>query len=248
MAECGPTLGTHASARGHRLHVWDRAARRHLSVLDLGAPHQTAPVLCAAHDPSRSYGFAGVSLNVIDLSSSIWLWDRAHEGADGWRVEPVIHLSAAGADEVELPPMLRQRGRIPPLVTSLCLSLDDRWLHVACWGSGEVRRYDVTDPRAPRLGGLGAPDGREGAPARSGGPPPSSCLATEAAYVTNGFHAGWTERFYAAGTPGWMVKLDLHPDGGMCVDSRFSPALEQWRPQQVRLEGGDASSDVFCYA
>ena len=26
------------------------------------------------------------------------------------------------------------------------LSLDDRFLYVACWGTGELRQYDVTDP------------------------------------------------------------------------------------------------------
>ena len=40
-------------------------------------------------------------------------------------------------------------GAVPPLVTDIDLSLDDRFLYVACWGTGELRQYDVTDPMKP---------------------------------------------------------------------------------------------------
>jgi selenium-binding protein 1 len=39
------------------------------------------------------------------------------------------------------------------LVTDIDLSMDDRLLYVACWGTGEMRQYDVTDPRKPKLAG-----------------------------------------------------------------------------------------------
>ena len=42
---------------------------------------------------------------------------------------------------------------MPPLVTDIDLSLDDKFLYVACWGTGEMRQYDVTDPRTPKLAG-----------------------------------------------------------------------------------------------
>jgi hypothetical protein len=41
------------------------------------------------------------------------------------------------------------------LVTDIDLSMDDRFLYVACWGTGEMRQYDVTDPRKPTASGLG---------------------------------------------------------------------------------------------
>ena len=31
------------------------------------------------------------------------------------------------------------------------LSVDDRWLYVSCWGTGELRRCDVSNPAVPRL-------------------------------------------------------------------------------------------------
>ena len=49
---------------------------------------------------------------------------------------------------------------MPPLVTDINLSLDDRFLYVSCWGTGELKQYDVSDPFNPvetgsvRLGGI----------------------------------------------------------------------------------------------
>jgi hypothetical protein len=42
---------------------------------------------------------------------------------------------------------------VPPLVTDIDLSLDDRFLYVSCWGTGELRQYDVSDPMKPKLSG-----------------------------------------------------------------------------------------------
>ena len=55
----------------------------------------------------------------------------------------------------KLPPLLQGFGAVPPLVTDIDLSLDDRFLYVACWGTGEMRQYDVTEPRKPEAGRLG---------------------------------------------------------------------------------------------
>ena len=42
---------------------------------------------------------------------------------------------------------------MPPLVTDIDLSLDDKYLYVACWGLGEMHQYDVSDPFNPVLAG-----------------------------------------------------------------------------------------------
>jgi selenium-binding protein 1 len=64
------------SGYGHQLHVWDLRRRRHLQALDLGEEYQIVLELRPAHNPSKAYGFAGVVVNLKDLSSSIWLWHR----------------------------------------------------------------------------------------------------------------------------------------------------------------------------
>jgi selenium-binding protein 1 len=47
---------------------------------------------------------------------------------------------------------------------------------------------------------------------------------------------------------GWIAKLDAQPGGGMTLDERFFLEPGALRPHQVRLDGGDASSDSYCFA
>jgi selenium-binding protein 1 len=67
-------------------------------------------------------------------------------------------------------------------------------------------------------------------------------------YLTNSLYKAWDAQFYPAVIEGWMVKLDAPEGGGLDVDADFYveyPAGE--RPHQVRLQGGDASSDSYCF-
>jgi selenium-binding protein 1 len=68
------------------------------------------------------------------------------------------------------------------------------------------------------------------------------------AYVTNSLYASWDAQFYPAGLRGWLAKLDCRPEGGMALDPNFFVEFpEGERPHQVHLEGGDASSDSYCF-
>jgi selenium-binding protein 1 len=68
-------------------------------------------------------------------------------------------------------------------------------------------------------------------------------------YLTNGLYSPWDQQFYPDGIRGWMVKLDARPEGGMEFDRRFFLRTEDGRrTHQVRLQGGDGTSDSFCYA
>ena len=44
-----------------------------------------------------------------------------------------------------------------------------------------------------------------------------------------------------------MTKIDVNQSGGMAIDPKFCIDFGRRRPHQVRLEGGDASSDSYCY-
>src|SRR5207247_4628430 len=72
----------------------------------------------------------------------------------------VIEIPAEPAEAEKLPPMLKGFKAVPPLVTDINLSLDDKFLYVSCWGTGEMLQYDVSDPFSPtktgsvRIGGL----------------------------------------------------------------------------------------------
>jgi selenium-binding protein 1 len=68
-------------------------------------------------------------------------------------------------------------------------------------------------------------------------------------YVTNSLYSPWDAQFYPDGIKGWMTKLDVGMEGGITVDPAFFVEFDDGlRPHQVRLQGGDASSDSFCYS
>ena len=236
---------------GHALHVWDLRKRRHLQTLDLGAEQQMVLELRPSHDPTKTYGFVGVVVSLKDLSASVWLWEQA-EGK--WGVRKVIEIPAEPADSEDLPPALKPFKAVPPLVSDIELSLDDKFLYVSCWGTGELRQYDVSEPSSPRLTGsvrLGgivrhAPNSK--GEALNGGPQMVEVSRDgRRVYLTNSLYASWDSQFYPEGIRGWMVKVDASAGGGMAMDPNFFVGFEGERPHQVRLEGGDASSDSYCY-
>jgi selenium-binding protein 1 len=65
----------------------------------------------------------------------------------------VIDIPAEPADPATLPPLLEGFKAVPPLITDINLSLDDRFLYVSCFGTGEFLQYDVSDPFHPRKTG-----------------------------------------------------------------------------------------------
>ena len=243
---------------GHALHVWDLDTRRHVQTLDLGAEQQMVLELRPAHDPAETYGFAGVVTSLKDLSASVWIWYR--EGGNGngaWKVRKVIEIPARPADPATLPPLLKGFGAVPPLVTDLNLSLDDRSLYVSCFGTGELRRYDVSDPFNPvhtgsiQLGGIGsAATGRAlGDQVINGGPQMVEISRDgRRVYLTNSLYRTWDEQFYPEGIRGWISKIDVDEHGGMTLDPRCFVQVDGMRPHQVRLEAGDASSDSYCFS
>jgi methanethiol oxidase len=247
-----------AGEYGHALHVWDLKKRKHLQTIDLGKEHQMVLELRPAHDPSKAYGFAGVVLSLKDLSSSIWMWRLEGSNGNGrWTAKKVIEIPAEPADAESLPPLLKGFGAVPPLVTDLNLSLDDKWLYVSCWGTGELRRYDVSNPESPRLAStlrIGGIAGRAAHPARpsaalNGGPQMVEISRDgRRVYFTNSLYGAWDAQFYPDGIKGWMAKVDASEDGGMAFDSRFFLQTDGLRPHQVHLDGGDASSDSYCFA
>lgn len=248
---------------GNTLHIWDLRRRRHVQELSLGAEQQMALELRPAHDPTRAYGFVGVVVSLKDLSSSIWLWYRdsstkgAKASAGGWAIKKVIEIPAEPADPEALPPILKGFKAAAPLVTDINLSVDDRQLYVSCWGTGEFIQYDVTDPFHPkkvsslRLGGM---VGRTAHPSKpeqplNGGPQMVEVSRDgRRVYFTNSLYTPWDNQFYPDGVQGWIAKVDVRPDGGMELDRKFFVETGRMRPHQIRLEGGDASSDSYCYA
>jgi methanethiol oxidase len=102
-------------------------------------------------------------------------------------------------------------------------------LYVSAWGTGELFQYDVSDPFHPmqtasvRLGGIVGKAPHPSAPEvpLTGGP-----------QMVEVSRDGRTE------------------NGGLGIDERFFPHGSEFqglRVHQTHLEGGDASSDSYCY-
>ena len=99
-----------------------------------------------------------------------------------------------------------------------------------------------------RLGGIvGAPRTRASGPLNGGPQMVEVSRDGRRVYFTNSLYAAWDEQFYPDGVNGWMAKVDVGPNGGMQLDPEFFVDFGRERPHQVRLEGGDASSDSFCF-
>lgn len=244
------------SGYGHQLHVWDLRRRRHRQLLDLGKEYQLVFELRPAHDPTKAYGFVGVVISLKDLSASVWLWHRK-EGKNGdWEITKVIDVPAEPADPEKLPPMLKGFKAVAPLLVDINLSLDDKYLYASCWGTGEFIQYDVSDPFHPKKTGsvhIGGIVRRAAHPAKpketlNGGPQMVEVSRDgKRIYFTNSLYSTIDEQFYPDGVKSWMVKVNAKPGGGMEFDPKFFLQFDELRSHQVHLEGGDASSDSFCY-
>jgi len=196
-------------------------------------------------------------ISVEDLSASVWLW---HRDDDHWAVEKAITIPAEPADAEQLPPALQPFGAVPPLVSDIDLSVDDRWLYVSCWGTGELKQYDVSDPHNPReagsvrMGGIVDRTPHPAAPEQpvAGGPQMVEISRDgRRVYFTNSLYATWDDIFYPDGVGAWMTRVDADVEaGGMSVDPQFFPHGDDFRGlrvHQTRLQGGDASSDSYCF-
>jgi selenium-binding protein 1 len=228
----------------------------HAQEVDLGAQHQMPLELRPSHDPEATWGFVGVVISTEDLSASVFRWYR--DGGQ-WRADKVISIPAEPADADLLPPALKPFAAVPPLVTDIDLSVDDRFLYVSCWGTGELKQYDVADPANPRevgsvhLGGIvrRAPHPAAADLPLAGGPQMVEVSRDgRRVYFTNSLYAAWDEQFYPDGVGAWMAKVDVDSGGVMSLDRRFFPHDGDFRGRrvhQVRLQGGDASSDSYCF-
>jgi 56kDa selenium binding protein (SBP56) len=135
---------------------------------------------------------------------------------------------------------------VPPLISDIDLSVDDRWRYVACWGTGELKQYDVSDPFAPRetasarLGGIVRRQPHPAVPnmALSGGPQVVEISRDgKRVYLTNSLYASWDDIFYPSGVGARPVPgpaqpaSSAHPSVPPC--STPSPSLRRpatWPP------------------
>ncbi|NWI80734.1 SBP1 oxidase, partial [Dryoscopus gambensis] len=123
---------------GRRLNVWDWSTHRYIQAIDVG--EDSAPLeIRFLHDPNASQGFVGCT-----ISSAIHRFYKTERG--DWAAEKVIQVPSKKVEGWLLPEM-------PGFITDILISLDDRFLYLSNWLHGDVRQYDISDPRRPRLVG-----------------------------------------------------------------------------------------------
>jgi methanethiol oxidase len=238
--ESGFDLDDVAAGRyGSRVHFWNLSERRVEQTLELGETGLLPLEMRWLHDPDADEGFVGAA-----LSSTMWHFHR-HNGS--YTAENVIAVDSVELEGWPFP--------VPGLMTDLVVSMDDRFLYFSDWLHGDLRQYDISHPDAPRLtarlwlgGVLGKPSdaGRE----LHGGPQMLQLsLDGRRLYVTNSLYSTWDNQFYP-GLRSWLLRVNCDPEGGMEVDRDFfvdfhdrpdGPA----RAHEVRLQGGDCTTEIF---
>ena len=207
-----------------------------------------------AHDPRKQYGFVGVVIIAErPVRFDLGLAPREATTSEVKKVDRRSRPSPPTPPTC--PPLLKAFKAVPPLVTDIDLSLDDRFLYVSCWGTGEMRQYDVSDPVHAKLTGTVQIGGIVRQAAHPERPDRSTAVrrwwssaATASGCISpTRLYSAWDDQFYPEGMKGWMVKLDVKQSGGITVDPGFLATFGEARAHQVRLEGGDASTDTFCF-
>ena len=186
------------------------------------------------HDPDADQGFVGAA-----LSSTMWHFHRTN---GSYAAEKVIAVDGVEQDGWPFP--------VPSVISDLVVSMDDRFLYFSNWLHGDLRQYDITDPAHPRLTAqlqLGGVLGRPSDTDRelNGGPQMLQLsLDGRRLYVTNSLYSTWDNQFYPD-LRSWLLRVNCAPDGGMELDPGFFVDLHPARAHEVRLQGGDCTTEIF---
>uniref|UniRef100_A0A8C8B3E4 Methanethiol oxidase n=1 Tax=Otus sunia TaxID=257818 RepID=A0A8C8B3E4_9STRI len=209
---------------GRRLNVWDWTTRTYVQAIDVG--EDAAPLeIRFLHNPAAAEGYVGCT-----ISSAIHHFYKTERG--DWAAEKVIQVSS------------KKVG----FITDILISLDDRFLFFSNWLHGDVRQYDISDRRRPRLVGqifLGGSITR-GGPVTvcgdeelqsqpepfviqgrrvSGGPQMIQLsLDGKRLYVTTSLYSAWDRQFYPDLIRDGSVMLQLEVDaarGGLAANPSF---------------------------
>src|SRR3982751_3326764 len=177
-----------AGRYGQRIYFWDFAQRKIAKTVDLGQDGLVPLEVRFHHDPDSSHGYVGVA-----LSSNVYHW---HNNGQGWELEKVIQ-----GEPVEIPNF---PVPLPPLITDILVSMDDRFMYFSNWLHGDLRQYDISDPGEPQMIQLSL-DGKR-------------------LYCTTSLLSGWDNQFYPQMDElgSCMLQIDCDTEqGGLRINPDF---------------------------
>ena len=240
---------------GRRLHFWDLHKRKHLQEIDFGAEQQLVFELRPAHDPTKAYGFVNVrhqpqgSLLVdLDLVPRRRQVGGQEDHRDPGRARR-SRSAAAGAQGLQGGAAAGHRHR----------PLDGRPLPLRVLlghrRPAPVRRVRSVQPQAHRQGAdrrhrrarRASRANRTGHSTAARRWSRSAATASGSTSPTRSTARSTRSSIRTGSTAGWSSSMSS-PSGGIAFDPNF---FIDWpkghRPHQIRLEGGDCSSDSYCY-
>ncbi|KAH0541123.1 Methanethiol oxidase, partial [Cotesia glomerata] len=230
----GPGQSSNPDIYGRNLNFYSWTKRSLEQVIDLGEEGIAPLEVRFLHDPLASEGFVGCA-----VSSNIFRFYKTDDGK--WAADKVIDVPEKKVDGWMGP-------TISGMITDILLSLDDKYLYFNNWLHGDVRQYDISDRKNPRLVGqvfLGGsilsdskirviedrelssqPDPVVVKGRRLYGSPQMLQLSLDGRrlYVTTSIFKPWDKQFYPdhVKNGSTMVKLDVDVEnGGLKLDPDF---------------------------
>ncbi|KAB2039648.1 hypothetical protein ES319_D02G025800v1 [Gossypium barbadense] len=220
---------------GRQLFVYDWPDGGLKQTLDLGDNGLISGEIRFLHDPTKDTGYVECV-----LSSNVVRFFKTQDGSS-WSHEVAISVKPSKVQNWILPEM-------PGLIIGLLISLDDRFLYFVNWFHGDVRQYNIEDPKNPILvgqvyvGGLlqkGSPitavteDGKtwqadvpkiQGHSLRGGPHMTQLSLDGKRLYVTNSLFSTWDRQFYpdVIEKGSHMIQIDVDiENGGLKINPDF---------------------------
>ncbi|KAL4457508.1 hypothetical protein ABPG75_012373 [Micractinium tetrahymenae] len=223
---------------GNQLYIWSWKEKTLQQKVNLGPDGLIPLEVRFLHDPWKAHGFVGAALssNIIGLKKVV-------NGDTRWVHSVAIRQPWAKVEGWVLP-------ELPPLITDILVSADDRFLYFSNWLRGDLVQYDISDPDQPKfvsrvwLGGLIRKGGPvkvlEGLPEDTpeqpeipkvkgkeiqGGPQMLQLsLDGKRLYVTTSLFAPWDTQFYPGliekGAQLLQVDVDTE-NGGLTLNTDF---------------------------
>lgn len=222
---------------GTHINVFDWKKGKLLQRIDLGLEGVMPLEIRFLHNPKATEGYVGCA-----LYGKVFRFYKTRKG--DWDAEKVIDIPSKKVEGWALPDM-------PPVLTDILISMDDKYLYFSNWVHGDVRQYDISDTRNPKLTGqvwlggsitkefgvkvLEDPEllGRSGQPQARyiqgkriyGGPQMLQLsLDGKRLYLTTSLFSPWDKQFYPdmATNGSMLLQIDVDiENGGMSLNDEF---------------------------
>ncbi|KAI3997766.1 hypothetical protein MKX01_007653 [Papaver californicum] len=219
---------------GRHIYVYSWPGGELKQTLDLGNTGMIPLEIRFLHEPSKDTGYVGCA-----LSSNMVRFFKNPD--DSWSHEVSISVKPLKVKNWILPEM-------PGLITDFLISLDDRYMYFVNWLHGDVRQYNIEDPKNPVLKGQlwvgtllkkGSPvvaedeNGNDwqcdvpevqGKQLRGGPQMIQLSLDGKRLYVTNSLFSSWDKQFYPElmQKGSHMLQIDVDTEkGGLAINPNF---------------------------